>query len=178
MFFNVSQLMKEHSGASRQYAVDTRAAVGDDPSQPVHGRVRLLRTDRGVWVSASLDSQVVCSCSRCLAEYLQPIHMDIEEEFLPTIDVNTGARLAVPREDDENFYIDHNHILDLSEAVRQYSYMSVPMKPVCRQDCPGLCTQCGANLNDGPCPCDAVLRDSRWGPLLDMVQAAEDHRGS
>lgn len=176
MLFNVAQLMKEPSGSTRRYQVDEVVAIGDNPSQHVRGWVRLLRTDRGVWVSAVLDSEVVCSCSRCLKEYLQPIHLEIEEEFLPTIDVNTGARVATPHEFDENFYIDHNHILDLSEAVRQYSVISVPMKPVCRQDCPGICIHCGADLTEAPCMCDLEVRDSRWGPLLDMVKSGDDHR--
>ncbi|MBM3157836.1 MAG: DUF177 domain-containing protein, partial [Chloroflexi bacterium] len=62
--------------------------------------------------------------------------------------------------------INENHILDLSEAIRQYTIMALPMKPVCREDCAGLCPHCGRNLNLGPCKCPPAPPDARWAPLL------------
>lgn len=169
MYFNVSQLLKETSGSAREYEVDDELpALGDWPSQRVVGKVRMLRTDRGIWVSASLDSRAVCTCSRCLVEHEQPIHMDFEEEYFPVIDIATGSRLELPDDCEEGCSIDHNHILDISEAVRQYSMLTLPMKPVCREDCAGLCATCGADLNTTTCACDKTPRDRRWGALLDL----------
>ncbi len=179
MYFNVAQLLKEHSGAARSYEVDEAfAPLEHTHVDHIKGTVNLMRTDRGIWVSAELDSEAVCTCSRCLVEYMQPIHMDIEEEFLPLVDVESGLRVEYsPEELEENFYIDHNHILDLREAVRQYASLSVPMKPVCRQDCAGICLTCGANLNETACQCDRTVRDSRWGALLDLVSTQVHKNG-
>ena len=168
--FNVAQLLKEPSGSSRTGEVDEVLTLEDDGrASRIAGSMALVRTDKGVWVSAALDSQVVCTCSRCLKEYEQPIHMTIEEEYLPLVDIHTGARLPPANHGEESFYIDHDHSLDLGEAARQYSALSTPMKPVCSDACAGICVTCGANLNESPCTCDKTPRDSRWGPLIGLV---------
>ena len=57
---------------------------------------------------------------------------------------------------------DERHILDLSEAVRQYAIIGVPMKVLCREECAGLCMVCGKNLNEGSCYCKSETRDPEW----------------
>ena len=121
-------------------------------SRLVEGRVRLVRTDRGILAKGVFHTQVEIDCSRCLASFSCPLTLNIEEEYFPTIDVVSGAQLAVPT-DVGSFIIDEHHILDLTEAVRQYALLVIPMKPLCREDCAGLCPQCGHNLNMGPCTC-------------------------
>ena len=175
MLFNVSQLLKEPSGAARRYDVDEAASPGDgSPRIAVRGSVAMMRTDAGVWVSARLMSRLRCVCSRCAADMEAPIAMNIEEEYLPSVDVRTGARLRDPDPMDENFCIDHAHILDMSEAVRQYFDLNAPLKPICTDDCKGICLACGADRNEGDCGCDDFVPDPRWGALLDV--AALSHR--
>ena len=172
MYFNVSQLLKEGSGSARSYEVNDFASVQEGaPMTPISGAVRMMRTDAGIWVSAELATYFDCECSRCVAEMEQYVRMEIEEEYLPEVDVNTGARLNFPDELSDNFYIDHTHILDMSEAIRQYFGLSMPFSPVCREDCKGLCLTCGADMNETDCPCDKVIRDPRWGALLDFIAA-------
>lgn len=172
MYFNVSQLLKEASGATRSYDVSDFISLQDGaPMTPISGAVSMMRTDVGIWVSAQLTTYFDCECSRCVADMEQIVNMDIEEEYLPEIDVSTGNRLNFPDSLSENFYIDHAHILDMSEAIRQYFGLNLPFKPVCRDDCKGICLTCGADLNDTECTCDNVIRDPRWGALLDFVAA-------
>jgi uncharacterized protein len=170
MLFNVSRLLKEPSGFTREYEVDEEVTVArDNIVCPITGMVRLMRTDDGIWVSAPLDAVMPGSCSRCFVDIRKLVRLEIEEEFLPEIDINTGARLHSPREFDENFYIGQSHVLDLTEAVNQYIYSGTSMKPMCRPDCKGICMTCGINLNEGECKCDLSQRDPRWGALLEMV---------
>ncbi len=174
MYFNVSQLLKEGSGSARNYEVNDFASVQEGaPMTPISGTVRMMRTDAGIWVSAELATYFDCECSRCVAEMEQYVRLAIEEEYLPEVDVNTGARLNFPDELSDNFYIDHTHILDMSEAIRQYFGLSMPFKPVCREECKGLCLTCGTDLNEADCPCDKVIRDPRWGPLLAFASPQE-----
>ena len=174
MYFNVSQLLKEGSGSTRTFDVNDFASVQEGaPMTPISGTVRMMRTDAGIWVSAELATYFDCECSRCVAEMEQYVRMEIEEEYLPEVDVNTGARLNFPDELSDNFYIDHTHILDMSEAIRQYFGLSMPFKPVCREDCKGLCLTCGADLNEIDCDCDKVIRDPRWGALLAFASPQE-----
>jgi uncharacterized protein len=94
--------------------------------------------------------------------------LNFEEEYLPTIDAVSGAPLPLP-EEASTFTIDEHHILDLTEAIRQYALLAVPMKPLCRKECAGLCPNCGKNLNQGPCDCPAQNIDPRWSKLTKLL---------
>ena len=173
MYFNVSQLMAEPSGSSRFYDVEEKLGLANDiGAQRVAGSVSLLRTDRGIWVSAVLDSDAVCNCSRCLEEFMQPIRVSMEEEFMSVADPDGGEGAGGQDYDGESYGIE-DHMLDLTEAVTQHLAVCLPMKPLCRSDCKGMCATCGASLNESPCECDTTVRDRRWDPLLGLVPSNE-----
>jgi uncharacterized protein len=153
MQVNVAQLLKGSIGSVRDYDVDGVIDItGDGKSSLVRGRVTLTRTDRSLLVKGIVDSEVELTCSRCLNPFHCPLALNIEEEFFPTTDIVSGA--ALPQSDDpDHFTIDERHILDLTEALRQCALLAIPMKPLCREDCAGLCPNCGHNLNLGPCSC-------------------------
>jgi uncharacterized protein len=97
----------------------------------------------------------------------------MDEEFLPTVTIDAGTPQAVKSAQairEGLFTLDSYHSLDLTEAVRQYVIINLPMKPLCRRDCAGLCASCGVNLNDHQCGCSAGV-DSRWGPLQELLAA-------
>jgi uncharacterized protein len=71
-------------------------------------------------------------------------------------------------EEPSAFTIDEHHILDLTEGIRQYALMAIPMKPLCNKDCAGLCQKCGQNLNQGKCNCPAEEIDPRWSKLAGL----------
>ena len=81
--------------------------------------------------------------------------------------MNTGATLPLP-EEPGSFMIDDRNIMDISEAIRQYTVMALPIKPLCRQDCSGLCPTCGADLNEKRCDCTPEI-DPRWEKLNTLV---------
>jgi len=149
---------------------DIVAIAGDDSL--VQGEVRLMRTDQGILAKGSLHTEVEISCSRCLSLFDCPLTLDIEEEYFPTTDVMTGAALPLPDEPG-SFTIDERNILDLTEAIRQYALLAIPMKPLCAEDCAGLCPTCGANLNQAPCNCPPEPVDSRWSKLAELVSGNE-----
>ncbi|MDA0769699.1 MAG: DUF177 domain-containing protein [Chloroflexi bacterium] len=172
MLFNVSQFLKESAGFTRALSVDDVVTSEEaDDSFRVVGEIHMLRTEKGIWVKAKLSTDMACSCSRCLVEFDQAIEFDIQEEFLPRFDIDTGARLSSPTEYDEDFYISQNHILDLKDAAGQYVYMNTPMKPVCSEQCKGLCLNCGVNRNEQACTCQENRIDPRWGALVDLSTA-------
>jgi uncharacterized protein len=165
MQINVAQQLKSSIGSVRDYEVDELVDVaGDGESSRVEGRVRLMRTDRGILVKGVLNTDLELTCSRCLSLFECPLALDIEEEYFPTVDVLSGVPLSLP-EESGCFSIDENHELDLTEAIQQYVLLAVPMKPLCRQDCAGLCPGCGQNLNRGPCHCLPEEADPRWAEL-------------
>jgi uncharacterized protein len=160
--FNVSGLIQEGIGAVRQYDVVGAIASEGRPPEPVTGRTELLRTKDGVLVRAHLELDEPELCSRCARPLAERVVIDFEEEFQSTVDPRSGE--AVRQVDPDAFLIDANHMLDLTEAVRQYREVSRVMQPLCQPDCRGLCPRCGADLNLGPCRCEEAA-DERWEGL-------------
>ncbi len=163
MQINVAQFLKAPIGTTRKFPI---SEVVETPNGDlrVEGEVLFTRTHRSILVKGTLHTEVEMTCSRCLSPFKCPLRLCLEEEFFPTIDVNTGAVLPPP-EEPEAFRIDERNILDLTEAVRQYILLSTPMKPLCDEGCPGLCPTCGHNLNQGTCGCLKQPADVRWDIL-------------
>ncbi|UCH43375.1 MAG: DUF177 domain-containing protein [Dehalococcoidales bacterium] len=164
---NVAQLLKSPIGTVRVYDVSDNVDIGGS-DYLVEGEVTLMRTNRSVLVEGELYTDIELSCSRCLSPFGCPITINIEEEYFPTTDILTGSLLPLPGEPG-SFTIDELNILDLSEAIRQYALLTIPMKPLCRQDCAGLCPVCGSNLNHMSCNCPSESIDPRWAGLYKLV---------
>jgi uncharacterized protein len=175
MRYNISGLLKGPAGTARTYDIDTRDTVplDDDHSLTIErGEVQLSRTNRGLVARGSATGRVEgLICSRCLDVMSVPLTVDFEEEYLPTIDIHRGTPLPPP-EDEMSFTIDENHHLDLSEAVRQNTLAALPIKPVCRPDCAGLCPQCGANLNETTCTCATGTEYRPFAALAQWLPAS------
>ena len=165
MRINVAQQIKEPIGSVRSYLIDE---VTDDGSV-VQGRIKLVRTNRSILVTGELNVCNTAICSRCTEEYANQMVFNIEEEYLlpKYIPANDNEDL---REEVGIFAIDENNILDLNEAIRQYTQINMPMKPICSENCAGLCVSCGCNLNYHSCNCTPVRSDSPWAPLRSLLQ--------
>lgn len=151
--FAVSGLMAEPAGTVREYRID---GVDVDPgeglriTEPVSGKVRMLRTNRGLVVDARLATALAGECARCLRPVVTPVTLRIDEEVLPTIDLASG--LPVPLEegaDPEAPRLTDHHELELRPLVAEAISLAEPIAPLCEPDCPGLCPECGARLEPG-----------------------------
>ena len=167
--YNVATLLKEPVGSTREYELEGQVLMEEDSgrTRPLAGHATFLRTEQGVLVTARLRGVEGEQCSRCLREFDLPVSLEIEEEFFARVDAETGATTPPP-EDPEVFLIDADHTLDMDEAVRQYWAMALPMQPLCRPDCRGLCPRCGQNLNEGACACPPE-EDDRWSALRELA---------
>ncbi len=140
----------------REGSVETRGQIlpGDpafkganlELADPVTVEGRLQETGEGdFYWHAYLTGRVKGDCRRCLEDVLVPV--DIEIRVLFSRDPETAEDPGVyPLEKGAG-------VVDLGEAVREELVLAVPGYLVCRDDCAGLCSRCGANLNDGPCSC-------------------------
>lgn len=169
MQINVSQQLKAPIGSKRNYEVNEIIDIGGGNSL-LQGEVELIRIDRSLLAKGTLRTEIELTCSRCLSLFNYPLTLNIEEEYFPITNVFTGASLPLPDEPG-CFTIDENNILDLTEAIRQYVLLTTPMKPLCSEDCAGLCPTCGCNLNQGPCNCPPKPADPRWSELGKLVLA-------
>jgi uncharacterized protein len=166
MELNVLRELRQPIGSVTIIDLDERDLTVDHLDiDRLTGQARLLRTDRGLLVKVESEGRAQSRCSRCLTDVEIQIHVRFEEEYVPRIDPNTGAPVRLLASDAADvFRIGADFMLDLHEAMRQYILMSEPAKPLCRADCAGLCPDCGAELNLGPCGCPPE-GDARWAPL-------------
>ncbi len=177
MRYNVAQLLKEHSGHSRQYVLHEEISHLDTdivPLTTLDGNVQLIRTGDGVLVLAQLHASLELECVRCLDHFAKVIQFEMEEEFYPTIDIITGAALPLAEDAEEATQIDAHHEIDLTEVVRQNLLLAIPQHPLCRTRCLGLCPTCGKNWNEGPCHCVHDDIDPRWDALKHLRDNEQD----
>jgi uncharacterized protein len=135
---NVATLLQEQVGARRRYGLHLDAFPVDDDmlAEDVEGNVTLVRLADEILAQVRAKGTVELECVRCLREYDQPFSTRFSVEYRPTVDVRTGIGLATD-EDDERFTIDDLHQLDIREPLRQEILVSLPMRMVCGEDCPG-----------------------------------------
>jgi uncharacterized protein len=169
--FNVAQLLREEIGARRNYDFTEEALPLDDETtlRQLAGSVRFTRTATGVLVDVNARGLVEMPCTRCLTPATQHLDLHFRDEFHSKIEVNTGLPLPKPDEEDP-FFIDESHLVDVGEAIREYALIELPMQSLCRPDCKGLCPNCGADLNAGDCGCQSDESDDRFAILKNLLK--------
>ncbi len=175
--FNVAQLLKDRVGAERRYEVYIQGQPFlEDLSlrKPLEGYVRLIHTADGVLVISKLHTAVELTCDRCLGAFVTPLDFQLEEEFLSKLDIRSDTVRPIEELDnyEEDLLIDEYHTLDLREIFRQHLLLALPIHPICKVKCAGLCSRCGKNLNGGPCDCEPEL-DPRWAILSTWADVSE-----
>ena len=105
-------------------------------------------------IKANIKTELEMVCSRCLDTFIYPIDIDIEERFTTNVD----------SEDDEATVV-MNDVLDITEIVETSIISTLPIQRVCKDDCKGLCQECGCNLNYKTCSCDKEDVDVRFEAL-------------
>lgn len=169
MEVNVAQLLKDPIGSERRYQLEEEGEEARYLPEVfrIEGDLRLLRSSDSILVTARLRALVEMTCVRCLETFRQLVPVEFKEEYFPVVDVATGTHVPGP-EDPTAFTISTDHVIDLREALRQYTLLAMPMSPLCREDCLGLCAECGTNKNQGTCQCPEDPGDPRLAALADL----------
>ena len=149
-------------GEMREKALDIvvpeafgNAVIGVPLGAPMHVDVRLESLHDGILVSADIDVTAVGECVRCLIEVEQQLEVDLQELFAYSVD--------------EAFdYEVENDSVDLEPVVRDAVVLALPFQPVCREECPGLCPQCGVRFLDDPGHGHEAPVDPRWAALAGL----------
>lgn len=151
--FNVAGLLREPPGAVRDVRlVDRYVSLGPDVelAGPIDGELRLQRTNRGVLVRGHVAAELRRTCARCNDAYVEATRVGIDEEFVPSIDPDSGSPIALDMsEADTAQRIDDHHEIVLDRVLHDELALTEPMHPLCRPDCPGLCVECGDRLDRG-----------------------------
>lgn len=138
---------------------------------PVRFQGEVSRIERGYALEGRLAYRGKLECSRCLVAY----PFQTREDFSLLLYKGRMAgkpgeeEVALEKEDlDAYFYEDP--VISVAPIVEERIQMAIPMKPLCREDCKGLCPQCGQDRNAGDCGCVAEVVDPRWEPLKSLKQ--------
>lgn len=140
----------------------------------IKGEVTFSNSGRHVVARGSFSTAIELECARCLEKFRVEVASPIEEELeLPVGLVEQEAEKAEGpvEEESERLFVDN--ILDLTELLRQDILLAVPIKPVCSEDCKGLCPHCGKNLNQGPCECPPGEIGSALVELRSLLEEEE-----
>lgn len=145
--------------------IPTDAAFWEDmdltPRTPLEVRLEAQQAGPDVVVRGTVRGEFAQECRRCL----EPVGVEIDEEL------GRLYRLGDALEEDESedvLPLPEGAELDLSEPVREQVVVSVPRYVYCREDCQGLCPQCGTNWNESECDCTTDEMDERWAPLRQL----------
>jgi len=150
--YNVADLLRSAPGTSDRFEVDVPALpMAEDVvlADPITGEIQLIYSGRSILVQGKLQTALVEQCSRCLRPARARVFFKLDEEALPSIDLDSGAPLDDSEEPELLRLTDH-HELDLEPAVRDAISLAEPIAPLCRPDCPGLCETCGIDMTDNP----------------------------
>jgi uncharacterized protein len=131
---------------------------------PVHLAFDIHKDKDKFRLVGTLQTELELACSRCLEPFRLPVDQPFDLRYHPQSAASAEPETEVAGEDLEtSFYRDEQ--IDLTELLREQFYLALPMKPLCREDCKGLCPECGTNLNTEACDCAPVWEDPRLAAL-------------
>jgi len=163
--FNFGFLLEANYGTSRTIELDYPDILleNDVTLAPLTGIFQAIRNTKGIYIMGELFSNMDVECARCLDPVSVPISIELDEMYhYPPQTAPVGE-----------YFVGEDGFIDMAPLVRQLSLLAAPMQPICREDCQGLCIECGHNLNESDCGCredDIDPRLTRLGELLDSPQ--------
>jgi uncharacterized protein len=170
MLLDLSKIRTPHEHFAKTYQPEAfcRAFSDDQESFRVMTAVSLAfdiaKDKQQFQLSGRVQTMLELPCSRCVEPFTQPVDAAFDLRYQPHT-VNTGEGECEIEEDDLTTAFYENDVIDLGQLMREQFYLSLPMKPLCREDCRGLCAVCGTNLNRAACDCKRAWDDPRLAAL-------------
>ena len=133
----------------------------------VKGELKLLKKE--VYFKGKIKSELRLACSRCLVSFQFPVETEVFARYIakPSVNEFEMERQVLEEEIDAEYY--SNSKINLTEPVRDAILLALPMNQLCAEDCQGLCSQCGLNLNESECKCgDDAAIDPRFEKLKQL----------
>jgi uncharacterized protein len=140
--------------------------------RPFKGEAEIWNAGDRLLVRATLSGEAQLPCSRCLTTFSLPLETSFEEEFIegkpgPDDDEAETGRTVTYYSGDA---------IDLSETLRDNVLLELPMQPLCREDCQGICPTCGTNRNEGSCSCvETTSVDPRFAALEKLLRKPDSN---
>jgi uncharacterized protein len=171
---DLSRIRQAETRFERTFDPSAMATEGDEYRivAPVELAFDIHKDKERFRLEGTLKTTLELSCSRCLETFQTPLDIDFDQRYMPQAEATSELEAEVPEDDLETSYYRDEEI-DLNDLIHEQFYLAMPMKPLCRDDCKGLCPQCGTNLNTGTCDCAPVWEDPRLAALK-TIKAIRD----
>lgn len=154
--FSSHSYTKEYSFSLENEVVSDLCSLGE--TEDVQVRATISSKSGVVTCEMHITTLFKATCSRCLERF--PLPLDIRVTKTVCAEDDGGY--------DDVIYVDGGYFFDISEEVRTQIYFEFPMKPLCREDCKGICPVCGCDLNKQSCSCDIRTTDPRLAVLKNL----------
>lgn len=143
LWLNLGFIIHQQIGYFRDFPLEyPRLNLAPDLTlNDLNGAVRVTRTPQGLLVQVKCQAQTPSECARCLTEF--PLHLDTEFSELYAFNRRSVSESGLILPEDGK--------INLAPLLREYMLLAIPITPLCRQDCKGLCSECGENLNETVC---------------------------
>jgi uncharacterized protein len=162
---NLAKIRSPHERFERVFAPGEFPAEPDfRVVAPVSLAFDIYKSNERFRLAGRVDTTLELPCSRCLESMPLPVSAAFELRYQPHTD-NTGEGEREIEEDDLTTAFYENDTIDLGQLMHEQFYLALPMKPLCREDCRGLCPVCGINRNLNECSCATGWEDPRFAAL-------------
>lgn len=171
MYVDLKDIGPEGRSFDEALRVPALEGASDEEIEVVRARLsgEVLRGDRGLEFFGRLEATVRLECSRCLERFLHDVRDRVHLTLVDALPEPREKEAEVTAESADLFQV-QNERVDLVVVAEEQIYLNLPLKPVCRGDCRGLCPRCGANRNTTDCGCVEGDIDPRLAPLLRFKQ--------
>jgi uncharacterized protein len=175
VFIEIEDLKPEPLHVRHVFPIEEIRFSHEDASlaEPVTTDFVLSHRDRDLHVNGTIGTAIRFRCSCCTKEFSMPFTAVFDLSYLPQPKwTSHDAEIELRYEEMEVAYYD-GIVFDVDLMVLEQIELAIPMRFVCREDCKGLCYNCGADLNEGACLCKNEKTDSRLSVLLDFQKKTD-----
>jgi uncharacterized protein len=169
LLLNLARIRAAHEHFEQVYPPETFAA--DQGTFSVAAPVMLAfdidKSKDQCRLAGRIETMLELPCSRCLEPFRWPVDAPFELRYQPRSQKTVQDEREI-EEDDFSTAFYENDTIDLGQLMGEQFYLALPMKPLCRPDCRGLCSQCGTNLNGGTCRCKLDWDDPRLAAFKEL----------
>lgn len=197
MRYDLSRFKSGTDRIDRTYEPAAFGAESEDfrITSPVHLTADLTKSGAKFLLKGRLTATLELACSRCLEMFDVPVDATLDLTFVPAVEpakpvvesATPARHKKTPRHGHEDVELDGTEVaeddlglseysgdaIDLGQMMREQFYLALPMKPLCRQDCQGLCPVCGKNRNRETCSCESTWVDPRFEVLKNFTKKTE-----
>lgn len=169
MLIDVDRIPKEGLRISEDFDYMSQDLVEESAIflKPAHADLSVKRVGEEIWIKGRLTTALSCLCSRCLSPFEFPVDILFDLVYFPEdMDV---LNEELEEENMEKVYF-YSHQIDLKEVVLEQLNLSFPVKPLCSQDCEGICPICGQVKESDHCGCSVGRADPRFEKLKSLVR--------